>query len=244
MRNRTNPMIRLGVNIDHIATLRQARRGFEPNPLEGAFVCEKAGAHGITIHLREDRRHIQDKDVYVIKEQVLLPLNLEMALNPDIVKIALDVRPSTICLVPEKRQELTTEGGLDVAGNKKEISSLVSRMHKKGIGVSLFINAAEVQVKASCDAGADYVELHTGEYSNAKTPKQLHEELARLEAAAACAHALGLTVNAGHGLNYQNTPAILHLEGLHELNIGHSIISRSLFTGLYQAVSDMLILLS
>lgn len=237
-------MVRLGVNIDHIATLRQARKGREPNPLEAAFVCEKAGAHGITVHLREDRRHIQDRDVYSIKEQVLLPLNLEMALNPDIIKIALNVCPSTICLVPEKRQELTTEGGLDVVSNKKEITALVSRMHKKGIGVSLFINPDEAQVKASRETGAEYVELHTGEYANAGTLKNLSAELSRLENAAACAHAMGLVVNAGHGLNYQNTPGMLHLEGLHELNIGHSIISRSLFTGLYQAVSDMKALLS
>ena len=237
-------MIKLGVNIDHIATLRQARKGAEPNPLEAAFICEKAGAHGITLHLREDRRHIQDRDVYFIREQVLLPLNLEMALNPEIIKIALAVCPSTVCLVPEKRQELTTEGGLDVVANKKEITALVARMHKKGIGVSLFINAHEAQVRASAETGADYVELHTGEYANAKTRKTLSEELAKLESAAQSAHNTGLIVNAGHGLNYQNTPAILHLEGLHELNIGHSIISRSLITGLYQAVSDMRLLLS
>lgn len=237
-------MIKLGVNIDHIATLRQARKGAEPNPLEAAFVCEKAGAHGITVHLREDRRHIQDKDVFAIKEQVLLPLNLEMAMHPDIIKIALEICPSTVCLVPEKRQELTTEGGLDVVANKKEITCLVAKMHKKGIGVSLFINADKTQVKASCETGADYVELHTGEYANAKTPKKLSAELAKLESAASFAHGLGLIVNAGHGLNYQNIPGILHLEGLHELNIGHSIISRALFTGLSQAISDMLLFLS
>lgn len=232
-------MIKLGVNIDHVATLRQARMGIEPIPCQAALIAENAGAHGITIHLREDRRHIQDSDVYAIKQAIKLPLNLEMACNMDITNIAREVKPNTCCLVPEKRQEVTTEGGLDVVSNFHTVEKTVHLLQEKGIKVSLFIEPDIKQIDASYNTGAEYIEIHTGLYSNTIGEEQL-KELDRIKKGAEYAMSKGLIVNAGHGLNYVNTKAIVDLGLFHELNIGHSIISRAVFTGLDVAVKDML----
>jgi pyridoxine 5-phosphate synthase len=232
-------MIKLGVNIDHIATLRQARykTGGEPDVLAAAREVEAAGAHGITVHLREDRRHIQDRDVFALRPNLRSRLNLEMADVPEIVAIAEQVRPDEVCLVPEKRQELTTEGGLNVTG--KSLPRTIARLRNAGIAVSLFIDPDLKQVRAAAAAGAQFIELHTGAYANGKK-----SELNRLIAAAELAHELGLRVNAGHGLNYQNTPGILTVPHLETLNIGHAIVSRAVFVGLRQAVTEMLALLN
>lgn len=231
--------VQLCVNVDHIATLRQARGGNEPDPIKGAIICEENGAAGITVHLREDRRHIQDYDVFALREVVKGKFNLEMALSDEIIKIALQAKPDQITLVPEKRQEITTEGGLDVKTNFKRICEIVSLFHKENILVSLFIEPEEEAVKLSKESGADFIELHTGTYCNAKEKQIVGFEKNRLFNAAEIATIIGIRVNAGHGLNYVNTPAILKMPGLEELNIGHSIISRSIFTGLANAVSDM-----
>lgn len=231
-------MVKLGVNIDHVATLRQARGGSEPSPLDAAKLVEKIGADGITIHLREDRRHIQNKDVYNIKKFVSLPLNLEMACNDDVISVALDVLPQFCCIVPEKRQELTTEGGLDVAGALDKVSQTVKALSAKGIRVSLFIEPDEKQILAAAKTGAEFIEIHTGTYSNAM-PCDIKKELSRVASATAFAMKQGLTVNAGHGLNYENVSAIAAISGMNELNIGHSIISRAVFSGLPQAVKEM-----
>lgn len=236
-------MVKLGVNIDHVATLRQARGGSEPSPLDAAKLVEKVGADGITIHLREDRRHIQDKDVYNIKKFVSLPLNLEMACNDNVISVALDVLPQFCCIVPEKRQELTTEGGLDVAGALDKVTQTVKTLSAKGIRVSLFIEPDEKQILAAAKAGAEFIEIHTGTYSNA-APCDIKKELDRVASATAFAIKQGLTVNAGHGLNYENVSAVAAIKGMNELNIGHSIISRAVFTGLPQAVKEMRRLIS
>jgi len=233
--------LKLGVNIDHVATLREARyRGrerAEPDVIEAARVCEAAGAHGITVHLREDRRHIQDRDVWKLREILALPLNLEMANAPEIVEIALKLKPAIICLVPERRQEVTTEGGLDVAGNRAAIAGTCKRMNDAGIAVSLFIAPDKAQVEASAAAGAQYVELHTGAYAE-HFPSD--HEFERLRKATEQARAVGLRVNAGHGLNYENVSRLHHIPHLEDLNIGHSIISRAVFIGLSEAVKEML----
>ncbi len=231
--------ILLCVNIDHIATLRQARGGVEPDPLAGASICEDSGADGITVHLREDRRHIQDRDVQALKKIVRGKYNLEMALSEEIVNLALDLVPDQVTLVPEKRQELTTEGGLDVRGQFQVIERVTGLFHKKNILVSLFIEPDEDMVKCSRDTGADFIELHTGAYCNAFQTDRRGDELERIYRAAEKALAIGIRINAGHGLNYDNTGLILKTPGLEELNIGHSIISRSVFTGLGQAVCQM-----
>lgn len=231
-------MIKLGVNIDHVATLRQARMGLEPDVLEAAQIVEKAGADGITVHLREDRRHIQDSDVYNIKKHISLPLNLEMACSDDIVNIACDVVPNTCTIVPEKRMEITTEGGLDAAGQYSTVAKVVERLQKKGIKVSLFIEPDNSQIDAAKKMGAEFIEIHTGLYANTEGEKQL-QELERIRKAASYAHSIGLIVNAGHGLNYTNTQKMAEVEYMHEFNIGHSIISRAVFTGLYDAVLEM-----
>ena len=233
--------MKLGVNIDHVATLREARyrgreRG-EPDVIEAARICEGAGAHGITVHLREDRRHIQDRDVWKLKEILALPLNLEMANVPAIIDIALKLKPATICLVPERRQEVTTEGGLDVAGNRAAIAETCKRMNGVGVAVSLFIAPDPAQVEASAAVGAQYIELHTGQYAE-HFPSE--KELERLLKAARQARTAGLRINAGHGLNYQNVVGLHHIPHLEDLNIGHSIISRALFIGLAEAVKEML----
>ncbi len=238
-------MLKLGVNIDHIATLREARyRGLahgEPCPIEAARICEAAGAHGITAHLREDRRHIQDRDIWELREIIRTRFNLEMANTPEIVSIALKLKPEITCLVPERRQEVTTEGGLDVAGNELAITETCKRMNDAGIEVSLFIAPEASQVEASARTGSQFIELHTGRFAeHFHDPARRAVELDRLAAAARQAHAMGLRVNAGHGLNFQNLPALWCVPHLVELNIGHSIVSRATFTGLSAAVGDML----
>jgi pyridoxine 5-phosphate synthase len=232
-------MLRLGVNIDHVATLRQARRTVYPSLVEAAALCEKAGAHGITIHLREDRRHIQDADVYALRKSLKTRMNLEMANNPDIVAVALKVSPDEVCLVPERREELTTEGGLDVAGQREQLAPVVDTVRKAGISVSLFIDPELRQVEAAAAIGAPYIELHTGAYAEqSRSEREL--ELGRLIAAARRAHEVGIKVNAGHGLSLDNVGPILKIPHLDTLNIGHSIVCHALFVGLEQAVRDML----
>jgi pyridoxine 5-phosphate synthase len=238
-------MLKLGVNIDHVATLREARyrgkeRG-EPDPIAAALICEAAGAHGITAHLREDRRHIQDRDVWELRETIKTRLNLEMANAPEIVAIALKLKPDIVCLVPERRQEVTTEGGLDAAGNLQALTETRKKMNDAGIDVSLFIAPDPAQVEASARIGSQFIELHTGAFAEHFHQKmQRNVELERLVAAAKQAHALGLKVNAGHGLNYENLPLLHIVPHLVELNIGHSIISRSITAGLSSAVKQML----
>ena len=232
-------MATLSVNIDHIATLRQARGGIEPNPIHGAAICEIAGASGITAHLREDRRHASDRDIYLLKQIVNTSFNLEMAATPEMVSIAVDVRPNIVTLVPEKREEKTTEGGLSVRGREKDLIGYIEKLNENNIAVSLFIDPNFDEIKAALKIKASHVELHTGYYARAKGKEQ-SEELERLKDAAAYAHKLGLVVNAGHGLNYHNTAAVAAIESISELNIGHSIISRAVFVGLETAVKDMI----
>lgn len=234
--------LKLGVNIDHVATLRQARLGIEPSPLEAAMICEKAGAHGITAHLREDRRHIQDSDMKQLAVNVAR-LNMEMAVTDEMVRIASELKPVNCCLVPEKRRELTTEGGLDAAGTLPGLKDAVSRLKKAGITVSIFIDPEKMHIDAAKESGAQFIELHTGSFANASGEAQIRE-LKRLIAGAEYAHSLGLGVNAGHGINYVNIQLIREMPYLHELNIGHSIISRAVFTGIGNAVGDMLALMA
>lgn len=229
----------LGVNIDHVATLRNARGGKDPNVLEAAKICEACNASSITTHLREDRRHIKDEDVEQIKENIKINLNLEMAVTDEMQGIALRIKPHSVCLVPEKRQEVTTEGGLDVAGQLEKITNFVKPLIKAGIEVSLFIDPTEEQVKASAQTGAQFIEMHTGAYSNAYGTENEEVEFLKLKNSAKLAQELGLRVNAGHGLNYENVKRMHEIEGLYELNIGHSIISRAIFVGLEQAVIEM-----
>lgn len=227
----------LGVNIDHVATVRQARLAERPSPLEAALLAEEGGAWGITAHLREDRRHIQDRDIEALVARVHR-LNMEMAVTPEMLEIAVRVRPHSCCLVPEKRAELTTEGGLDVAGQPEKIREAVARLKGAGIVVSCFIDPEEPQLAAAAAAGADYVELHTGTYSNAAGEARA-AELERLKLAAEFAHAAGLRVNAGHGIDYENIAGILTVPHLCELNIGHSIVGRAIMVGMVQAVREM-----
>ncbi len=229
----------LGVNIDHVATLRNARGGVEPSVEKAAEIAEQNGATSITTHLREDRRHIKDEDVYALSESLKTRLNLEMAMADDIQAIALDVKPYSICLVPEKRQEITTEGGLDVAGQLDKVTEFIKPLLDAGIIVSLFIDPDEEQVKASAQTGAQFIEMHTGAYAESFGYKEEEEEFQKLKKSAELAQSLGLKVNAGHGLNYENVHRMHEIEGLHELNIGHSIISRAVFTGLTEAVGKM-----
>ena len=230
--------LKLGVNIDHVATIRQARGTTYPDLLEAARCCEAAGADGVTIHLREDRRHIQDADVWRLRRECRLPLNLEMANVPAIVRIALRVKPDEVCLVPERRRELTTEGGLDVLGQFKNMRPTVARLKGAGIVVSIFIEPDPHQLAAAAELGAPCVELHTGAFANARGARQ-ERELQRLRRAAEFAHGLGLQVNAGHGLNYDNVSRIYAVPWLDTLNIGHSIVARAIFCGLKQAVREM-----
>lgn len=236
----------LGVNIDHIATLRQARyadsldsHNAEPDLVLSAAICERAGASGITIHLRADRRHIQDRDVRRLRETINTKLNLELGNTPEIVAIALEVLPEEVCLVPENRKEITTEGGLDAVAFKKQLEPTVKRLQAAGIRVSLFIEPSPSQIEVAAELGAEIVELHTGAFANATGVMQ-KGELKRLRSAAEHAHGLGLQVNAGHGINYTNIKQILTVPSLAELNIGHSIICRAVFTGLESAVAEML----
>ena len=240
-------MLKLGVNIDHVATVREARyrgRGFgEPDPVAAALLCEAAGAHGITAHLREDRRHIQDRDVWALREKIKTRLNLEMANAPEIIEIALKLKPDIVCIVPERRQEVTTEGGLDVAGVEKSLTETRKKLNDAGIEVSLFIAPDEQQIAASARTGSQFIELHTGKFAEEYGKAEGEHELQRLVTGAQQAHALGLKVNAGHGLNYENLPTLFRVPHLVELNIGHSIVSRAVFTGLEPAVRDMLALM-
>ncbi len=229
----------LGVNIDHVATLRNARGGKDPEIIEAAQICEKAGADGITTHLREDRRHIKDEDVFALKKILKVRLNLEMAVTEEMGAIALELLPANCCLVPEKRQELTTEGGLDVAGQLEKITPFVKKLVDAGIVVSLFIDPSEEQVKASAKTGAQFIELHTGAYSEAYGTDSEEIEFQKLKNAAKLAQNLGLKVNAGHGLTYENVHRMHEIEGLVELNIGHNIIAKSVFDGLFGAVKEM-----
>lgn len=232
--------MKLGVNIDHVATLRQARRGKNPDPVWAASICELAGCDSIVCHLREDRRHIQDRDVYLLKQVVKTRLNLEMALSEEIIRIALDVKPHQVTIVPERREELTTEGGLDVIKNFERIKSSVNKFHDSGIKVSLFIEPDEKQILASKNTGADFIEIHTGRYADAETEEDARVELDKISKATAYAISIGIRVNAGHGLDYHNTGPVCRIKGIEELNIGYSIICRAVFVGLERAVKEML----
>ncbi len=239
--------MKLGVNLDHVATIRQARyRNFramasraEPDLLEAARAAERGGADGITLHLREDRRHIQDADVWMIRRRCRLPLNLEMALDPEILRIALRVSPDEVCMVPEKRQEVTTEGGLDVIRSGARLRKAIDALHRRKILVSLFIAANAGQIRAAAGSGAEFIELHTGSYAEAKVGRARARELKRLKTGSDLAHALGLRVNAGHGINYQNIGPVLKLPYVETLNIGHTIVSRAIMVGIEQAVREM-----
>lgn len=232
-------MAKLGLNVDHIATVRQARGGNDPDPVTAAAVGELAGAEGITIHLREDRRHIQDRDLEILRQTVKTKLNLEMAATQEIIRIALRVKPEQVTLVPEKRQELTTEGGLDVILNQKLINDTVKRLQDGGISVSLFVDPNQEQLKAANKTGADYIEIHTGAYCEAYGTSEMQLELEKIDTAIKLARKVGLGVNAGHGLNYFNIKPVASLGGIEEYNIGHSIIARALLVGLDRAVKDM-----
>jgi len=232
-------LIKLGINVDHVATVRQARLGKYPVPLEIALLSEKAGADSITIHLREDRRHIQLFDVIDMKNNLTTKLNLEMAVDDEVVDIACDIVPHDVCLVPEKRQELTTEGGLDVIKNYQKLEKVIQRLKNKNIVVSLFIDPSKEQILASKDLGADAVELHTGKYADAENEIEQKKEFEIIKAGAEIVMEQGLLLNAGHGLNYENVQDIARIEGMNELNIGHSIISYALYVGIERAVMEM-----
>jgi pyridoxine 5-phosphate synthase len=231
-------MLRLGVNVDHVATVRQARKVEAPDPLEAALLAEKAGADGITVHLREDRRHIQERDVELMRRRLGTKLNLEMAATPAMVAFAAKLRPHDACLVPEKREELTTEGGLDVAANQQKIKDAVQHLQDQGIQVSLFVDPEKTQIEASKEAGAHAIEIHTGSYCNAFGTERERERDA-VAAAASRARSLGLEVHGGHGLNYENVQPIARIPEIVELNIGHSIIARAVIVGIEQAVREM-----
>jgi pyridoxine 5-phosphate synthase len=231
--------LHLGVNIDHIATLRQARGTNYPDPIHAAAVAEHAGASGITIHLREDRRHIQDRDVYVLAKTIKTRMNLEMAVTDEMIAIAEEVKPEFVCLVPEKREELTTEGGLDVKGQLAKVTDAVTRLAAIGAKVSLFIDADEAQINAAVASGAPYIEIHTGHYADATTDEAQQKELNRIIRGVKYAASKGIIVNAGHGLHYHNVKAIAEIPEIYELNIGHAIIARAAIDGLETAVRDM-----
>ncbi|PHM49143.1 pyridoxine 5'-phosphate synthase [Xenorhabdus miraniensis] len=233
----------LGINIDHIATLRNARGTQYPDPVQAAFVAEQAGADGITVHLREDRRHITDRDVQLLESTIQTRMNLEMAVTDEMVGIATRIKPAFCCLVPEKRQEVTTEGGLDVCGQKEHIAEAVKTLSEAGILVSLFIDADHQQIDAAVEVGAPFIEIHTGAYADAEDEIQQEKEFQRIKEAATYAAGKGIKVNAGHGLTYHNVQRIAALPEIYELNIGHAIIGRAVFSGLTAAVADMKTLL-
>jgi len=235
-------MIRLGVNVDHVATVRQARRAQVPDPVEAALLAEKAGADGITVHLREDRRHIQERDVELLRERLKTKLNLEMAVTPAMVAFAENLRPDDACFVPEKREELTTEGGLDIVAHRRKIQDSVKRLQDRGIHVSLFVDPEEKQIETSKEVGADAVEVHTGTYCNAAGAER-EKERRTVASAVSLAYRLGLEVHAGHGLDYENVLPIAGIHEIVELNIGHSIIARAVVVGIEQAVREMKALL-
>jgi pyridoxine 5-phosphate synthase len=233
-------MRKLMVNIDHVATVREARKGYAPDPVYAAGIAEMAGASGIIVHLREDRRHIKDRDVFILRQVVRTTLNLEMAATEEMVRIAKEVRPDMVTLVPEKRQELTTEGGLDVAGLRGHIKEVTGELQAAGIKVSLFVDPDEKQIRAAKEARADTIEIHTGTYSDASTEGRRLEELKKVMVAAKSAKEMGFGVNAGHGLNYGNVQNIVAIPEIDELSIGHSIIARAVMVGFDQAIRDML----
>ncbi len=238
-KDRSKKMTQLAINVDHVATIREARGIKEPDPVTAAAICELAGASGIVVHLREDRRHIQDRDVYLLRQTVKTKLNLEMGATKEIINIALDVQPDLVTLVPEKRQELTTEGGLDVIGQKKKLAKTIEKMTKANIPVSIFVDPDEEQIHASHDIGATFVEIHTGKYCDATTEKKQNKEFELVAASAEYAYQMGLRVNAGHGLDYNTTSRVASIDAIEELSIGHAIITRAVFTGLGQAVKEM-----
>lgn len=232
-------MVHLGVNIDHVATVRQARQTYEPDPAWAAALAELGGADGITLHLREDRRHISDRDLRVLRETVTVKLNLEMACEDEVVGIACETKPDQATLVPERRQEITTEGGLDVAGRRDRVAGVVARLREAGIGVSLFLDPDERQIETAAELAADAVELHTGQYALAKPGPEQEKQLATLTRASALVRRLGMTLHAGHGLTYRNVRPVVDIEEMHELNIGHSIVARAIMVGFQQAVREM-----
>ena len=242
-RKRREKMIRLAVNVDHVATLREARGITEPDPVLAAGICELAGAEGVVVHLREDRRHIQDRDVRLLRQTVKTKLNLEMGAAEEIIKFALELKPDMVTLVPEKRKELTTEGGLNVVGQQKKLREVIARMSDGAIPVSLFIDPDPRQIEAAREVGATFVEIHTGKYSDALNDAEMDREFELIAAAAEQAYESGLRVNAGHGLNYVNTTRVAALESIEELSIGHAIMARAVFVGLDQAVREMLALM-
>lgn len=232
--------MRLAINIDHVATLRQARGGNEPDPVTAAQVCELAGAEGIVCHLREDRRHIKDRDLRLLRETVKTKLDLEMAATEEIIRIAIETKPELATLVPERREERTTEGGLDVISQKRQIGLAVKMLKDNGIPVSLFVEPDRAQIEAAKEVGADLIEIHTGHYANARAEREIQNHLVMIQTAAKLAQSLGLGVNAGHGLNYVNTEAIVAIKEIEELSIGHAVISRAVFVGITQAVKEMM----
>lgn len=236
-------MPKLGVNVDHVATLRQARAGAEPDPVLAAEIAETAGCDSIVCHLREDRRHIQERDLYILRKTVKTRLNLEMSVAKQIVEIALDVKPDEATLVPERRRELTTEGGLDCTKNIKILADAVDKLRGRGIIVSIFIDPDKRQIESARDLGAEFIEIHTGEYANVENEKKRKAQLKKIVDSTKFAIDLGLRINAGHGLNYNNVADVAKIYGIEELNIGHSIISRAVFVGLDRAVKDMLALI-
>jgi len=235
--------MRLCINIDHVATLREARGGVEPDPVTAAQICELAGVDGIVCHLREDRRHINDRDLRLLRETVKTKLDMEMAGTEEIVRIATETLPELATLVPERRQELTTEGGLDVRTEASHLRDVIRRLHQHDIAVSIFVDPIPDQVEAAREVAADTIEIHTGEYANARTEEHQRDQLARIRRAAALARSLGMSVNAGHGLNYLNIAPIRAIEEIEEVSIGHAIISRAVFVGLDRAVKEMLALI-
>lgn len=229
----------LGVNVDHVATVRQARGGLYPDPVHAALQCEFAGADGITMHLREDRRHIQDHDIERFAACTQSKLNLEIAATDEMIDIALRIKPHDVCIVPEKREELTTEGGLDVMGQQSKLKEVCAQLHEAGIAVSLFIDPDEAQIETAARIGAPVIELHTGQFAEAKDDTERAAELASIVSASDYAFSLGMLVNAGHGLQFNNVQRIAEIESIHELNIGHSLVARAMFTGLPDAVREM-----
>ena len=232
-------MAELGVNIDHVATVRQARRTYEPDPVSAAFLAELGGADGITLHLREDRRHIQERDLRLLRQTVTVKLNLEMACDSGVLAIAREVRPDQVTLVPEKREEITTEGGLDVAGQKARVGEVMAALRDAGISLSLFLDPDPRQIEVAAELGADAVELHTGQYANARPGPQQQSELETLRRAGLKIRQAGMALHAGHGLTYRNVRPVAVIDGMHELNIGHSIVSRALLIGFKRAVRQM-----
>ena len=231
--------IRLGVNIDHVATVRNARGGTHPSPVSAALLAQKAGADGITIHVREDRRHIKDQDAIDIKNAIDIPLNFEMAATEEMVDFAVSLKPNACCIVPEKREEVTTEGGLAVAGNEERLTPLFDKIKKAGIRLSLFIEANEVEIRAAAALGADIIEIHTGTYCHAQDDDARQMEVNKIAKGAALAYELGLEVHAGHGLDYESVGPIAAIEEMAELNIGHFLIGTAIFTGLEEAIQEM-----